>query len=106
MTRRLVVLLLLHHIEGVCKPWSAATLAARRILAGFVEHVAGRDQEAAIKRAQERQAAAVERAHGRRELQRRDREAGHRERPRRALGRGVPVEGWAQQVRDRREERR
>lgn len=63
MTGRLLVLaLLLHHIEGVCKPFSAATLAARRIIAGFVERAVSRDRTAATDRARLRQISAIERA--------------------------------------------
>lgn len=62
MTRLLVAALLLHHIEGVCRPWSGVKEAAQRILAGLVEHSVTRDREAAARRSYEAQAAAVERA--------------------------------------------
>lgn len=63
MTRRLLVaVLLLHHVEGVCKPFSAAGDAARRLIAGFVDQALKRDHTAAVERARGRQAAAVERA--------------------------------------------
>jgi hypothetical protein len=83
MTRKLALLLLLHHIEGVCKPWSAATLAARELLLGFVQQVKARDVGAAVLRAQKSQAAAVERA---RQSVRRQVEA---RRPARGLGRAA-----------------
>ena len=60
--RLLVAVLLLHHIEGVCKPYTAAGLAAKRIIAGFVDHALKRDHTAAVERARGRQAAAIERA--------------------------------------------
>jgi hypothetical protein len=110
--RLLVVALLLHHIEGVCKPWSAAALAARRVLAGFVEHVAGRDRAEATRRASDAQTVAVERA--RRGAENRDdvqKQVGeHRELPRRAerpaLGRGFRMSNREQRVRQRRAEGR
>lgn len=53
MNRVLVAVLLLHHIEGVCKPWSAATLAAREVLDSVRRHIRDRDTQAAVLRAQE-----------------------------------------------------
>lgn len=70
MTRLLVALMFAHHIEGQCKPWSAATLAARELAAGFVRSVLGRDRAADVARATERRSEAIERArraNGRRE---------------------------------------
>lgn len=59
MIRRLLMLcLLLHHIEGVCKPFSDAG----RIVAGLVDQLLRRDRGAAIERAHVRKASAVERA--------------------------------------------
>ena len=63
--RWLVSLYLFHHIEGVCKPWSAATEAARVVLAKLAASIVGRDDAAAVARAeaagQARQARAVSR---------------------------------------------
>ena len=76
MTRLLVLGLLLHHIEGVCKPWTAAGLAARAAVARlghaysavemFVarlgQAIRGRDHLAAVQRAQDVQDARTRRA--------------------------------------------
>jgi hypothetical protein len=61
VVRALVAVLLMHHIEGVCKPWSAVT----RIIAGFVASRASRgldERQAAIERAEAGRTAAIERA--------------------------------------------
>lgn len=64
--RLLVLLYLFHHIEGVCKPWSAATQAARAALAKLAASIIGRDDAAAVARAEAvaeaRQARALSRA--------------------------------------------
>lgn len=62
MTRFLVLGLLLHHIEGVCKPWTAAGLAARAAVARLGQAIRGRDHQAAVQRAQDVQDARTRRA--------------------------------------------
>ena len=62
MTRLLVLGLLLHHIEGVCKPWTAAGLAARAAVARLGQAIRGRDHLAAVQRAQDVQDARTRRA--------------------------------------------
>lgn len=62
MPRLLVAVLLLHHIEGVCKPFSAATAAIKAIIDGFVQRSVTRHPAAAVERARQSQAAAIERA--------------------------------------------
>lgn len=115
MSRWLLMLLLLHHIEGVCKPFSALS----RLVMGFVDQALGRDRQAATERVQGRQApepqadaaqrvsgeqaAAIERARqtGR---QRQDRPAvQRRQQPPRPVRGAVepprPAPDWAEQVR-------
>jgi hypothetical protein len=62
----LTAALVLHHIEGVCKPKSRATLQREWLQERFMEFVAQRDTQAAIERAREqgetRRQAALERA--------------------------------------------
>lgn len=62
MTRLLLLGLLLHHIEGVCKPWTAAGLAARAAVARLGQAIRGRDHQAAVQRAQDVQDARTRRA--------------------------------------------
>lgn len=96
MIRLFVGLALLHHIEGVCKPWSAAGDAMRRVLAGFVDAALRRDTVPAALRAAARQAEAVARAAGRQEQRR---QAIERRPGRPAIG--VPpivVPGWVEHV--------
>ena len=111
-TRLLIVAVMLtqrHHIEGVCKPWSAATLAARRIAETFADAIANRDREDIIRRAQSRRDSVLRRALARRPqptvdatAQRVDPPASSKRStsaPRPALGQGQPVQSVADQLR-------
>lgn len=102
--RRLVVaVLLLHHIEGVCKPFTAVSEAARVIISGFVARAVSCDRTAAVERAVDRQVAAVERARVGRQ---RPVPVSPRRRVSEAIEPAKPVASWAQRIQQRQERSR